>query len=359
MAAKKKTHRREEGDGRRPRRPPRSTPATSGEEQEARHGHRRRRSRTRPAGVHEKILKKGKPELAFPIRSLQNVSYARGQGLLRDRQTEEDAHAHGEHGEELRADAAHDGAQQAARGDERLRHEAGRLLPEQELGRGALRRAGRERRRDGRHRGDVLGARRLARAAALHPRRARRRRGRQPDRARPRPRDGRGRAHRLHALRLGRLLDPVERRAPLLRDEREVHPRDRDRRHVPAPPEPQVLADRELHPGLDGRRADARHAPLHPQALGREQDPRLRLRRLRPLRHLEHLPHAQGGLGQRRAPLAVLLRAAGALPRRDARGHQRVPAPDAPAARRGHQARARRAQERPLLQERTSRGRRR
>ena len=38
-------------------------------------------------------------------------------------------------------------------------------------------------------------------------------------------------------------------RAPRVRDRREVHPRDRDRRHVPAPAEPQVLADRELHPG--------------------------------------------------------------------------------------------------------------
>jgi DNA topoisomerase-6 subunit A len=33
-------------------------------------------------GVHEKILKKGKPELAFPIRSLQNVSYSEGKGYF-------------------------------------------------------------------------------------------------------------------------------------------------------------------------------------------------------------------------------------------------------------------------------------
>jgi DNA topoisomerase-6 subunit A len=34
------------------------------------------------SGVHEKILKKGKPELAFPIRSLQNVSYATDKGYF-------------------------------------------------------------------------------------------------------------------------------------------------------------------------------------------------------------------------------------------------------------------------------------
>lgn len=34
------------------------------------------------SGVHEKILKKGKPELAFPIRSLQNVSYAQDKGYF-------------------------------------------------------------------------------------------------------------------------------------------------------------------------------------------------------------------------------------------------------------------------------------
>jgi DNA topoisomerase VI subunit A len=34
------------------------------------------------AGVHEKILKKGKPDLAFPIRSLQNVSYSQQRGYF-------------------------------------------------------------------------------------------------------------------------------------------------------------------------------------------------------------------------------------------------------------------------------------
>jgi DNA topoisomerase-6 subunit A len=34
------------------------------------------------SGVHQKILKKGKPELAFPIRSLQNVTYAQDKGYF-------------------------------------------------------------------------------------------------------------------------------------------------------------------------------------------------------------------------------------------------------------------------------------
>src|SRR5262249_890990 len=72
--------------------------------------------------------------------------------------------------------------------------------------------------------------------------------------------------------------------------------------------------------------------------------------RLRSLRHFEHLPDAEGRLRQRRAPLAVLLRAAGPLPRRDAAGHPRLSPADAPLAGRRREARARRAEERPLLQ---------
>ena len=170
---------------------------------------------------------------------------------------------------------------------------------------------------------------------------------------------GRNRTHRLHALRVGRLFDSIQRRTPLLRDRCEVRPRHRDGRRLPAPAEPQVLADVELHPGLAGRRSDPRDAPLHPQALGRVQDPRLRLRRLRPLRHLEHLPDAQGRLGQRGAPFTVLLRAPGPLPRSDASGHHRLRASDPSTARRRHQARQGRPEERPLLQDPTSRGRRR
>ena len=91
---------------------------------------------------------------------------------------------------------------------------------------------------------------------------------------------------------------------------------------------------------VHGGRADPRDAPVHPEALRRVQAPGLRLRRLRPLRDLEHLPDAQGRLGERRAPEPVLLRAARALPRRDAGRHPRVPAADPPAPRRRRQARA-------------------
>ena len=72
------------------------------------------------------------------------------------------------------------------------------------------------------------------------------------------------------------------------------------------------LAEGELHPGLDGRRADARDPPLRPAPLRGPEDPGLRLRRLRSVRDLQHLPHAQGRLGQRGAHQPVLLRAAGA-----------------------------------------------
>ena len=55
------------------------------------------------------------------------------------------------------------------------------------------------------------------------------------------------------------------------------------------------------------------------------------VRRLRPLRDLEHLPHAEGRLGERGPHQPLLLRPAGVVPRRDAAGHHRLQAPDAPA----------------------------
>jgi DNA topoisomerase-6 subunit A len=86
------------------------------------------------------------------------------------------------------------------------------------------------------------------------------------DRHRPRPGDRPRGAHRLHRLRDGLVRDPALGRAAEVRDEGEVHPRDRDGRHVPAPEQPQVLAHVQLHPRRDRRRADARDAALHPQA---------------------------------------------------------------------------------------------
>ncbi len=108
----------------------------------------------------------------------------------------------------------------------------------------------------------------------------------------------------------------------------------------------------ELHPRLHGRRADARLTRRFIRRLSDEpQDPGLRLRRLRPLRDQQHLPDPQGRLGERGAHQPVLLRAPGALPRRDAPGHHRLRAPGRhpPAPGRGHQAGQGRPEERPVL----------
>ena len=56
------------------------------------------------------------------------------------------------------------------------------------------------------------------------------------------------------------------------------------------------------------------------------------------------------GSGERSAPLAVLLCAAGELPRRDAAGHHRLRTPDPPASGRRHQACEGRLEERSVLQ---------
>ena len=189
-------------------------------------------------------------------------------GLLPDPRQEEGAHADGGHGQDLRPDPAHDGVLQGAGRDRRHRHQARGLLRVEELGGGAVQRAARERRGDGGRRGAV---RHQPRAARLHPRGEGRRRRRAAGGHRPRPRDRRGAADRLHPVRLRRLLDPHLGRAALLRDQGEVHPRHRDRRHVPAAGQAHLLAHRQLHPGLDGRRAHPRLPPLHPPAGRREE----------------------------------------------------------------------------------------
>ena len=60
--------------------------------------------------VHTKILKRDKPSMKFPIRSLANVKYTPKQGYFEMPRQEEGAHAHRQHGQDLRPDAAHDGA---------------------------------------------------------------------------------------------------------------------------------------------------------------------------------------------------------------------------------------------------------
>ena len=217
--------------------------------------------------------------------------------------------------------------------------------------RGALRRAARVRHGDGRHRGAVLGARRQPRAAALHPRRARRRGGRassivlDPDRE-----TGRDRAHRLHALRLGRLLDPLLGRAPLA---------SRPTPSSSSPSRPAACSSgcRATSSGRrancilvsHGRRADPRHAALHPQALRRVQAPGLRLRRLRPLRHL-----ATSTARSRSARATPRTSTSSSACRRRAtsasrRGHHRLQAAHPPAPGRRRQARQGRPEERPVL----------
>ena len=107
-------------------------------------------------GISGKIDKLTKPEIAFPIRSLSNVRYTTKKGYFEIGKDKSTAHADRQH-------------VQGAGRDQRLRDQAGRLLPVEELGRGDVRRADRVGHGDGRHRGDVLDPRRQPRAAALHP----------------------------------------------------------------------------------------------------------------------------------------------------------------------------------------------
>ena len=71
----------------------------------------------------------------------------RRRATSRSANSQEGSHPHREHGEELRPDPAHDGALEGAGGEQRLRHQARRLLSEQELGGRQVRRAERERTR--------------------------------------------------------------------------------------------------------------------------------------------------------------------------------------------------------------------
>ena len=66
-----------------------------------------------------------------------------------------------------------------------------------------------------------------------------------------------------------------------LRDQREVHPRRRDGRHVPAPHPPPLVEGDAVDHREPGRRAVARHAALPPPAVRRAQAAGLRVHRLR------------------------------------------------------------------------------
>ncbi len=247
-------HGQEEGSAEGPRRgsPPqaRSPHRSRQEDAHAHRPHGRARARldpqARPAGAQ-----------VPRARALERPLRRQGR-LLRDRPRAQGARAHGEHGQELRADAAPDVALEGDGRERRPRDEARGLLRQQELGRLQVQRAARVGHGHGRHRGAREPGRDHARAAALLPGGARRRGRRRAGRDRPRQDQRRGAAHRLHAHGLGRLHDPELGRAPALRDQGQVRARHRDRRHVPAPERAQVLAERQLHPGRHGRRPLAR-----------------------------------------------------------------------------------------------------
>ncbi len=193
--------------------------------------------------IHGEIMAGKKPSLRFPLRSLANVRYAVAKGLLRAPRQAQGAHPHRRHGQDLRPDAAHDGALQGAGrgrttsppserpttsrknwGDARFdeQPESDTVMDDVE----ALFGVNREQlgfipEEKG---GDVAGR------LVVIDRDPRHRRG----------------AAASTARKFGsrRLLDPDLGRAPPVRDQGQVHPRHRDRRHVPAPGQAQLLEDR-------------------------------------------------------------------------------------------------------------------
>ena len=91
---------------------------------------------------------------------------------------------------------------------------------------------------------------------------------RKPCRNRLRPRHWRRVRGRLHQVRLGGVFYPDFSRGPALSLGRQVHFGHRDRRHVPALGETQLLADCRLHSGFHGRGADTSYSSLHPSTVG-------------------------------------------------------------------------------------------
>ena len=91
----------------------------------------RRRHLTRPpttwtaTSAHPEAAE-ARPGVSDPLAQERHVLPE--EGLLRDRQAEEVAHPHREHGQELRPDPPHDGPLQGTRRNQRLRHQARRLL---------------------------------------------------------------------------------------------------------------------------------------------------------------------------------------------------------------------------------------
>ena len=309
--------------------------------------------------------KRGKPAPRLPRALARATSvYDEKQGYFEIGAPEGRAHAHRQHGEDAsRRRCAFMALSQGDGREQRLRDEAGGVLP--------VARTGARRRFDEQTESDTVmddiealfsTRRRLARAAALLPRGARRLGRRRAVVHRPRPGDGRRRSRSTARASARAPTRSRSRRAPALRDRREVHPRDRDRRHVPAAQQPQVLEDGELHPGRDGRRADARDAPVHPAPLRRAGSiPVYAFVDCDPYGIANIYRTLKVGSGNAAHINRFFCVPQAQLPRRDAAGHPRLQAAgrDAQAARRRRQAREGRAQERPVLPGAQAVGRRR
>ena len=112
-------------------------------------------------------------------------------------------------------------------------------------------------------------------------------------------------------------------------------------RHVSAPEQPLLLGGGAVHRRRDGRGADARGPTLHSRAVRCAEIAGLWFRRLRPVRLHEHLSHAEGRIRQCRSRQPLPVCAAGAIPRGHAAGYCRFRARgrDPPVVADGHQAR--------------------
>ena len=112
-------------------------------------------------------------------------------------------------------------------------------------------------------------------------------------------------------------------------------------RHVSAPEQPLLLGGGAVHRRRDGRGADARGPTLHSRAVRCAEIAGLWFRRLRPVRLHEHLSHPEGRIRQCRSRQPLPVCPAGAIPRGHAAGYCRFRARgrDPPVVADGHQAR--------------------
>ena len=280
-----------------------------------------RRSRSEAAArCRAASLAGGKPTLQLPrAQPGQRALRPPGTGYFEMKGRTQGAHAHRQHGQDLRPDAQDDGPVQGAGRDRRHRHQARGLLRLQELGRGALRRAARESDTVMDDIEALFGVNREQ--LGFIPEEKGGEVAGQPGRHRPRSATPARRcAIDCTKFGTGAYSIPIAVEHLELRDQGQVHPGHRDRRHVPAAGQAQLLEEGQLHPGLAW--AACRRAPAAASSAAWPTRRRLPVYVFvdgDPYGITQHLPHAQGRLRQRRAPQRVLLRAAGALPGRHAR----------------------------------------